>query len=160
VCASHPRAAGHEAQHEAESALGRRGHGGEMPVQPLPPHAEPSLEVDQKVELREEHAHGLVDVIELCVFFRDCCFLCACLHYPTLIPLRRKSKKKNIFRACSTFLADPVSRSSPVGHCALARISQGHQWGKKEPAPGPGYAYLHGKIGFPASALSRRCFTP
>jgi len=26
------------------------------------------------------------------VGFRDCCFLCACLHYPTLIPLRRKSK--------------------------------------------------------------------
>jgi len=23
--------------------------------------------------------------------FRDCCFLCACLNYPTLIPLRRKS---------------------------------------------------------------------
>jgi len=24
-------------------------------------------------------------------FSRDCCFLCACLYYPTLIPLRRKS---------------------------------------------------------------------
>ena len=24
--------------------------------------------------------------------FRDCCFLCVCLHYPALIPLRRKSK--------------------------------------------------------------------
>jgi len=26
------------------------------------------------------------------VVFCDCCFLCVCLHYPTLIPLRRKSK--------------------------------------------------------------------
>jgi len=25
-------------------------------------------------------------------FFRDCCFLCTCLYYPTLIPPRQKSK--------------------------------------------------------------------
>ena len=27
--------------------------------------------------------------------FRDCCFLCVCLLYPTLIPLRRKSSRNN-----------------------------------------------------------------
>ena len=37
-------------------------------------------------------AHSSLDQHLNYVVFRDCCFLCVCLHYSTLIPLRRKSK--------------------------------------------------------------------
>ena len=35
-------------------------------------------------------AHSSLDQHLIYVVFRDCCFLCVCLHYPTLIPLIEK----------------------------------------------------------------------
>jgi len=39
-------------------------------------------------------AHSSLDQHLRYVVFRYCCFLCVCLHYPTPIPLRRKSKNR------------------------------------------------------------------
>ena len=59
-------------------------------------------------------------------FFRDCCFLCACLHYPTLIPLRRKSKTRPLEGTgpplVTPQLNEGPARSVQVGILVLSQV--------------------------------------